>query len=1185
MVTRTAITYLLCVTVVCVNGFLPNRMSPMASTSDFTHQDITEIAILRSVAEMFEETSWRIIRPGELTGIPNITAKSLFDRYYGGTVSEKLFQEAIDDIVKANNRVDQDHYSESAWHVNGEAIKEGNDKITLLRETAINVLNKTNPNLDAARDLIGQFLHIVQMFYSNTNWLELNGTAVYESLGIRGKPLVGVAPPSLDTCRSCGGRSGVFCTDNVLVQNELTSGYRSGQDRSKPSKDPQTHQTGKCSHGGPLDTSSTTSAATGGINKDSSDPNISPHYYLHHQAAEGAIRHTKFFLDDPVYGLRTWIGNTTFRALFNIAGSIDMVLVIDTSHTMADDIQALRRKMQEIITETAGTIKQPESYIIVTFNNLGNTTHIFQSANGTEVMKYLHTIHVTDIVGNCPTYALTAILAAATVAKPNSNIYVYTDRSPKDADMINYVTDIVTHKKIGVAFVLTGDCSGRSSRQTARSRPRRSAGMDLYGGLAASSGGSVYHTDKGGVAKMADIIKESVTTSATTILKLDVAAPSQNKVFDIPVDATIKEVTIKIIADSIPEPVDTLKNPSGTPIPMIPGTFATTTVKELGGGVRLIKIKAPTPGVWHLTKKDSVRWALEVTAQSTIDFSTKFVQTNPLNGFQYEITGRPIAGAKATVVITVPSIDKIKGIDRVVLTDSAGKSLDSSPLTQGRGRAASMFKGSFTLPTKAFQVSITGADILHFPVQRLDPTRITPIAIKLDIGTLPGSLYVDESLKIPYTVSNRGDSKTAIKVDIKDDLGFAVNPTEKTFNLDGGANATGTFTIHAGHTDGVTTTVTLSAEPDGVSTHSPQYDTRRVTVERHVAKKVDNTTPECNVTSVTGSCSMAQMDPCSCHLHTWSGTAQFGDVGFGLFQISSTVGTTGTFTYDNFTLGHTIDKGAKTASIGSDCCHPESYINVVDMASNTAQCTFDLAPGLTKPVYDCTTTTTTTTIAPSTTTTMTTSPSTTTTMTTTTTPTTSTLKSVVTSASATKALGLPKATTVGSAIRNTDHTPPVCNVTSTHGHCSPSQTSSDDCDQHVWFGTVQFGDEGSGLYLVESTAGDSSVLNHDKFAEGDTLSSGLKTGTLTSTCCHPLTYIVVIDVAGNEGQCEFDVTDTQVTDEPYKLSTGAIAGISVGVVAAVVGMVVAAVLITKYGKCSSVTPSSNTGRFRTTAWD
>lgn len=42
-----------------------------------------------------------------------------------GQVSEKRFQEAIDDIVKQNNMVDQDHYNEAVWHFNGETIKEG----------------------------------------------------------------------------------------------------------------------------------------------------------------------------------------------------------------------------------------------------------------------------------------------------------------------------------------------------------------------------------------------------------------------------------------------------------------------------------------------------------------------------------------------------------------------------------------------------------------------------------------------------------------------------------------------------------------------------------------------------------------------------------------------------------------------------------------------------------------------------------------------------------------------------------------------------------------------------------------------------------------------------------------------------------------------------------------------------
>ncbi|XP_071103193.1 von Willebrand factor A domain-containing protein 7-like [Haliotis cracherodii] len=950
--------------VVCVLGFLPNRFNFVSS--DFTHQDITEAAILRSVAEMFGETilSGKSSKSGTLLDFKDITSSTLFDAYYDGTVSEKRFQEAIDDIVKANNRVDQDHYTEAAWHVNGEAIKEANDKILSLRGTVIFILNQTMPDYKAARDLIGQFLHIVQMFYSNTNWPELKGTAVYDSLGIPGKQLMALAPSSMDTCKSCRVTSGNNCTDNMLVRGPmLTSGYRSGQDRTKPFKDPQMHQTGKCSHGGPHDTSSTTSAATGGINKDSSDPNMSPHYYLHHQAAEGAIRHTKFLLDDPVYGLRHLVGDDKFQKLLQIKADNSIMFVIDSFGFTKKDMASVKGVTTVIMEETSSKYTNDRTdYIIMVESEpgTGSVQNVFRSRSSVGARRYLDALPV-DGGPACRQFSLHNVEAAANFAYPDSRIYVFTKAPPTDTERANDVIKILTEKRITVEFLLTGDwaCEGERKGRHGEARRRRSAGLDLYSGLATASGGSVYTTDKGGVARMADIIK-STTTSATTILKMSVGTAT-GKLIDIPIDNTIREVTIKIIANAgtTGKPANTLTDPHKTSVAMT--TSGNVTLKDLGGGVRLIKIKSPQPGVWHLTKQDSVRWALEVTAQSTIDFSTKFVQTNPLNGFQYEITGRPIAGEKATVIITVLSIDKIGGITQVVLTDGNGAQLESSPLTQGRGRASSIFKGTFTLPAKAFQVTIRGTDELGNILQRLEPTKITPIAVKLEIGTLAGSLYIKEDLKIPFTVTNTGDSRTTIDVDITDDQGFAVSPLKKSFTLAGNSSATGTFTLHAGSTVGVTTTVTLSAQPSGVSGHSPQFDTRRITVEEHIVRKVDNTTPECNVTSVTGSCSMAQMDPCSCHLHTWSGTAQFGDVGFGLFQISSTVGTTGTFTYDNFTLGHTIDKGAKTASIGSDCCHPESYINVVDMASNTAQCTFDLAPGLTKPVYDCTTTTTTTT--------------------------------------------------------------------------------------------------------------------------------------------------------------------------------------------------------------------------------
>lgn len=53
-----------------------------------------------------------------------------------------------------------------------------------LRDTAIQILNHSAPNFDAAREVVGQFLHLLQMFYSNTNWIEMTGGGViHQPLG------------------------------------------------------------------------------------------------------------------------------------------------------------------------------------------------------------------------------------------------------------------------------------------------------------------------------------------------------------------------------------------------------------------------------------------------------------------------------------------------------------------------------------------------------------------------------------------------------------------------------------------------------------------------------------------------------------------------------------------------------------------------------------------------------------------------------------------------------------------------------------------------------------------------------------------------------------------------------------------------------------------------------------------
>lgn len=64
---------------------------------------------------------------------------------------------------------------------------------------------------------------------------------------------------------------------------------------------------GKCSHGGVLD-SSRSLGAKGGINKDSTSPLFSPHHYLHKEAARVATDATLTVLRD----LRDTVGHKTF---------------------------------------------------------------------------------------------------------------------------------------------------------------------------------------------------------------------------------------------------------------------------------------------------------------------------------------------------------------------------------------------------------------------------------------------------------------------------------------------------------------------------------------------------------------------------------------------------------------------------------------------------------------------------------------------------------------------------------------------------------------------------------------------------------------------------------------------------------------------------------------------------------
>ncbi|CAG2205538.1 unnamed protein product [Mytilus edulis] len=133
--------------------------------------------------------------------------------------------------------------------------------------------------------------------------------------GIKGKQLMEIANQEEDTCIDVQ-HINKDCKDNMLVEDKLTSGYHHGRGNMKPPRS-RGSKTGKCSHGGPDDTSRRLPAKCG-INKDTTIERLSPHYHLHNDAYLAAVAATKHFL----------INKATLNKAYSFTSGTDMIQAI-----------------------------------------------------------------------------------------------------------------------------------------------------------------------------------------------------------------------------------------------------------------------------------------------------------------------------------------------------------------------------------------------------------------------------------------------------------------------------------------------------------------------------------------------------------------------------------------------------------------------------------------------------------------------------------------------------------------------------------------------------------------------------------------------------------------------------------------------------------------------------------------
>ncbi len=159
----------------------------------------------------------------------------------------------------------------------------------------------SNDDIPGARRALGTALHTLQDFYSHSNWVELVNTSPAnpnQTLSALIPPYPDIFPPlpypiASDLEATCSPDQG------TLDATKLTSGYFQDifniqYNLSNPTS-PNLPPFQKCIHGGVTDQLTLTFGLVG-INKDSPNPLVSPHYQYHSQAVQLATNATMDFI-------------------------------------------------------------------------------------------------------------------------------------------------------------------------------------------------------------------------------------------------------------------------------------------------------------------------------------------------------------------------------------------------------------------------------------------------------------------------------------------------------------------------------------------------------------------------------------------------------------------------------------------------------------------------------------------------------------------------------------------------------------------------------------------------------------------------------------------------------------------------------------------------------------------------
>nr|XP_055120390.1 von Willebrand factor A domain-containing protein 7 isoform X2 [Symphalangus syndactylus] len=784
------------------SAFFPNIWSLLAAPGSITHQDLTEEAALNVTLQLFLERPPPGRPPLRLEDFLGRTllADDLFAAYFGPG-SSRRFRAALGEVSRANAAQDflPTSRNDPDLHFDAERLGQGRTQlVAALRETVVaaRALDHT-----LARQRLGAALHALQDFYSHSNWVELGEQQPHPHLLWPRQELQNLAQVADPTCSDCEELS---CPGNWLGFTLLTSGYFGTHPPKPPGKCSHGGHFDRSSSQPPRGGINKDSTSPGfsphhmlhlqaaklallasiqafgllrsrlGDRDFSRLLDITPASSLSFvldttgsmgeeiNAAKIQARHIVEQRRDspmePVHYVLVPFHDPGFGPVFTTSDPDSFWQQLNEIHALGggDEPEMCLSALQ--VWPLPSSLLYPPRPVSWPHHQ-GELDPSWGSLPPSEPRSTSFTPGFPGRIPFCfillgSTHSPPAAIVntgrclpcqlALLHTPPLSDIFVFTDASPKDAFLTNQVESLTQERRCRVTFLVTEDTSrvqGRARREILS--PLR---FEPYKAVALASGGEVIFTKDQHIRDVAAIVGESMAALVTLPLDPPVVVPGQPLVFS--VDGLLWKITVRIHGD-----ISSfwIKNPAGVSQGQEEGVGPLGHTRRFGQFWMVTMDDPPQTGTWEIQVTAEDTPGVRVQAQTSLDFLFHFgipVEDGPHPGL-YPLT-QPVAGLQTQLLVEVTGLgsranpgDPQPHFSHVILRGvPEGAELGQVPLEPvgplERGLLAALLPPTLLSTPRPFSLELIGQDAAGRRLHRAapQPSTVVPVLLEdLDLRT------------------------------------------------------------------------------------------------------------------------------------------------------------------------------------------------------------------------------------------------------------------------------------------------------------------------------------------------------------------------------------------------------------------------------------------------------------------